>query len=123
MLDDFLCNRRGECREQVLKRVQKHEVLEAFDMDDEDEDFFYLALVEEMRERRKQLGVLGWWPIYETRERIEADPDFARRFEIACGVLMAAGAAAFAAFVLPHLPWIGPRIERLFAACWALVGW
>ena len=123
MLDDFLCNRRGGTSPQVLKPVHKPEVLEAFDMDEEEEDCFYLAIVEELRESRKQLGILGWWPIYETHQRIQEDPDFARRFETVLEVVFAAAAIAFAAFVLPHLPWIGPRINRFFTACWAILGW
>jgi hypothetical protein len=123
MVDDFLCNRRAEACEPVLKRVRKPEVLELFDMDEEDEEFFLQVILEELQEHRKQLGILGWWPIYETNERLQADPEFARRFLIAFAAVTAVGVAAFAAFVLPHLPWIGPRIERFFAACWAIIGW
>jgi hypothetical protein len=123
MPDDFLCNRREQGRQDLLKPVHKPEVLEAFDMDEEEEHFFYLAILEQEQEHRKQLGILGWWPIYETHQRIQEDPDFARRFETVLEVVFAAAAIAFAAFVLPHLPWIGPRINRFFTACWAILGW
>lgn len=122
MLDDFLCNRRAKPCEHLLKPVHKPEILEVFDMDEEDEKFFLLALLADDQERRKQLGVLGWWPIYETHERLKADPEFAGRFENAFTVVTAAVVTVLAAFVLPHLPWIGPPTKRFFAACWSILG-
>jgi len=122
MLDDFLANRRSYDRLDPLKPVRKPEVLELFDMDEEDEKYFLQAILDDLKEHRRQLGILGWWPIYETHQRIKDEPDFARRFGMVCGGLFAVGVAAFAAFVLPHLPWIGPRIQRFFAAVWGTVG-
>lgn len=40
--------------------MRKPEVLEAFAMDEKDPEFFLLAILEQEREHRKQLGVLGW---------------------------------------------------------------
>lgn len=124
MFNDRMSSPRSDPVERVLKPVRKPEIEEIFDpWDDEDYELFYELVVEESRARRKQLGILGWWPIYETLERLEADPEFARRFVIAGGSVFAAAVAAFAAFVLPHLPWIGPRINRFFDACWSVLGW
>jgi hypothetical protein len=36
-----------------LKPVRKPEKLEVFDIDDEDEEFFYLAILEDLRKHRK----------------------------------------------------------------------
>jgi len=124
MFNDRVSSPRGDVVERILKPVRKPEIEEIFDpWDDETYEAFYELVVEESRARREQFGILGWWPIYETQERLEADPEFARRFLITCAAVTAVGAASFAAFVLPHLPWIGPRIERFFAACWAIIGW
>ena len=62
-------------------------------------------------------------PIKELRERTAWDDRFLVRLAVTLMGLFAVGVAAFAAFVLPHLPWIGPRIERFFASCWAILGW
>jgi hypothetical protein len=124
MFNDRVSIPRGDLVERILKPVRKPEIEEIFDpWDDETYESFYELVVEESRHRRKRLGILGWWPIYETYERIQADPEFARRCFITGGAFFALAVAAFAAFVLPHLPWIGPRINRLFAACWAIFGW
>jgi len=62
-------------------------------------------------------------PIKDLRERTRWDDRFLVQLAVSLMGLFAAAVAAFAAFVLPHLPWIGPRIERFFAACWAILGW
>ena len=61
-------------------------------------------------------------PIQELRERTAWDDRFLVRLAVTLMGLFAVGVAAFAAFVLPHLPWIGPRIQRFFAAVWTTVG-
>jgi len=124
MLDDFLCNRRGGTSPQVLKPVHKPEVLEAFDMDEEEEDCFYLAIVEELRESRKQLGILGWWPIYEFNERIRFDEAFARRVAIVEVIIGLAIIPLYVIYVLPVvLRVVWAAVQTIVTACRAMLGW
>jgi len=120
MLDDFLCNRRGGANPQVLKPVHKPEVLEAFDMDDEEEHFFYLAILEQEREHRKQLGILGWWPIYECNERIRFDAVFARRVAIAEALIGLAVVPLYVIYVLPVVFRLGWKVIQ---ATRTMLGW
>ena len=124
MLDDFLCNRRGEASPQVLKPVRKPEVLEAFDMDEEEEHFFYLAILEQEREHHKQLGVLGWWPIYEFNERIRTDEAFARRVAIVQVIIGLAVVPLYVIYVLPVVLRLGwAAVQTIVPACQAMLGW
>jgi hypothetical protein len=123
MLDDFLCNRRGGDEPQVLKPVRKPEVIEAFDMDEEAEDFFYLAILEQEREHRKQLGVLGWWPIYEFNERIRFDEAFARRVAIVEAIIGLAVVPLYVIYVLPVVLRLGwAAVHTIVTACRAMLG-
>ena len=124
MLDDFLCNRRGGDEPQVLKSVRKPEVLEAFDMDEEEEDFFLLAILEQEREHRKQLGVLGWWPIYEFNERIRTDEAFAQRVAIVQLIISLAVVPLYVIYVLPVVLRLGwAAVQTIATACGAILGW
>jgi len=124
MLDDFLCNHRGGDDPQVLKSVRKPEVLEAFDMDEEEEHFFYLAILEQEREHRKQLGVLGWWPIYEFNERIRTDEAFARRVAIVQVIIGLAVVPLHVIYVLPVVLRLGwAAVQTIVPFCQAMLGW
>lgn len=124
MLDDFLCNRRGGDELQVLKPVRKPEVIEAFDMDEEEEDFFLLAILEQEREHREQLGVLGWWPIYEFNERVRFDEAFARRVAIVKAIIGLAVVPLYVIYVLPVVLRLGwAAVQTIVTACRAMLGW
>jgi len=124
MLDDFLCNHRGGDEPQVLKPVRKPEVLEAFDMDEEDEYCFYLAILEQEREHRKQLSVLGWWPIYEFNERVRFDEAFAQRVAIVQVIISLAVVPLFVIYVLPVVLRLGcAAVHTIVTACQAMLGW
>jgi hypothetical protein len=124
MLDDFLCNRRGGNEPQVLKPVRKPEVIEAFDMDEEEEDFFLLAILEQEREHRKQLGVLGWWPIYEFNERIRTEEAFAHRVAIVQLIISLAVVPLYVIYVLPVVLRLGlAAVQTIVPACQAMLGW
>jgi hypothetical protein len=124
MLDDFLCNRRGGASLQVLKPVRKPEVLEAFDMDEEDEDFFLLAILEQEREHRREIGILGWWPIYEFNQRVRFDEAFAQRVAIVEVIIGLAVIPLYVIYVLPVVLRLGWMIVQAgFATVQAMLGW
>jgi hypothetical protein len=124
MPDDFLCNRREQGRQDLLKPVHKPEVLEAFDMDEEEEDFFYLALLEHDREERRKLGILGWWPIYEFNERLRAEEAFARRVAIVQVIIGLAVIPLYVIYVLPVVLRVGwAAAQTIVTACRAMLGW
>ena len=120
MLDDFLCNRRGGDGPQVLKPLRKPEVLEVFDMDEEDEDFFLLAILEQEREHRRELGILGWWPIYEFNQRVRFDEAFAQRVAIIEAIIGLAIIPLYVIYVLPVVLRLGWMIIQ---ATGTMLGW
>jgi len=74
------------------------------DFDEEDEECFYQVLVEEQRQKRATMGIVGWWPIYEFRERILNDDEFAREFLIVLAILFGLAIAGVWSFVRPWWP-------------------
>lgn len=52
---------------------------EGHDWTDEEEDFFYLAILECERERRASMGILGRWPLYEIGEWARLNPEHAEK--------------------------------------------
>ena len=70
-------------------------------MDEEDEEFFLLAFLEDERERRRELGILGCWPIYEFNQRVRFDEAFAQRVAIIEAIIGLAVIPLYVIYVLP----------------------
>jgi hypothetical protein len=93
-------------------------------MDEEEEDCFYLALLEHDREQRRELGILGWWPIYEFNERIRFDEAFARRVAIVEVIIGLAIIPLYVIYVLPVvLRVVWAAVQTIVTACRAMLGW